>query len=201
MDMKSHTHTKECACGHEHPRHGVGFTARWLISTLIVTGLLFVLKPFLAQQMLVRVSSYLTGASYDDAIRVCKKAIFVDKNNLKAWLSLGYIYRQNGRIDKAIAAYERAFALNPEDKRVCFDLGMAYFSRKEITKAIPYFERIRSKGPDKSRTLVLDIINYHRSALTMLSQCYRQSGDIAKAQEVEREMKKYYPLYEKQKIK
>ena len=180
---------------------GVSFALRWMISAGIVVALLFALRPFLAQQMLVRVSSYLTCAAYYDAVRVCKKIIFIDKNNFRAWSSLGYLYRQTGQIDKATEAYRQAVVLKPEDKSICFDMGMAYFSRKDIMKAIPYFEQIRSKGPDKSQAPALDIVNYHRSALTMLRECYRQSGNAVKAKEVGQEIKKYYPLYEKQKIK
>jgi len=197
IDMEEKVHSEGCACGHENHRHGVSFVLRWLISAGIIVGLLFVLRPFLVQQMMVRVSSYLACAAYDDAVRVCKKIIFIDKNNFRAWSSLGYLYRQSGQIDKAIEAYKQAVVLKPEDKSICFDMGMAYFSRKESVRAIPCFERIRSKGPDKNKALALDIINYHRSALTMLRECYRQSGDLAKTNDVEREIKKYYPLYEK----
>ncbi len=211
MDIEHKIHSKECACGHEHHYRSASFTVRWLMSVFIISGLLFLLRPFLVQQMLVRVSSYLTCASYNDAVRVCKKIIFVDKNNLRVWSSLGYAYKESGQIDKAITAYEKVFSLKPEDKSACFDLGMAYFSRKEIAKALPYFKRIRSAGPDSGGSLEVVILNYHRGALIMLKECYQQLGDTAKAREIEQEIKKYYPqqnqgagrinLYEKQRIK
>lgn len=211
MDMEQKTHSKECACGHEHHYRSVSFTVRWLMSMFIVSGLLFLLRPFLVQQMFVRVSSYLTCASYNDAIRVCKKIIFVDKNNLRVWSSLGYAYKENGQIDKVISSYEKVFLLNPTHKGACFDLGMAYFSKQEFAKALSYFKRIRNEGPDKGKSLAVDFLNYHRCALTMLGECYKQLGDIAKVREIEQEIKRYYPkasqgwekinLYEKQKTK
>lgn len=210
-NMEHKTHSEGCACGHEHHHQSTGFAIRWLMSVFIVSGLLFLLRPFLAQQMLVRVSSYLTSPLYNDAVRVCKKIIFIDKNNLQAWSSLGYAYKENGQIDKAITAYEKVFSLKPEDKGACFDLGMAYFSKKEIGKALPCFERIRNDGPDRDKSLTVDILNYHRCALTVLKECYMQLGDTAKAREIEQEIKHYYPkasqdrgkinLYEKQKTK
>ena len=118
--------------------------------------------------------------------------IFIDKNNPRAWSSLGYIYKENAQIDRAVAAYEKAFSLKPQDKGVCFDLGMAYCLKHEFAKAVPCFERIRNLGPDKGKPLAVNILNYHYNALDMLKVCYQKSGDIAKEEEIEREIKKYY---------
>jgi len=160
---------------------------------LIVVPLLFLLKPFIAQQMLVRAASYFSCASYDEVIRVCRKIIFIDKNNAKVWSSLGYAYREKGDIGKALTAYEKVYSLNPNDREANFDLGMIYFSKKEFAKAMPYFEYIRNKGPDNGNSLGVNLLNYHRSALAMLEECFKALGDNFKMRQIQQEIKKYYP--------
>jgi len=191
--MEHKTHSEKYTCGHGHDRHLSNIVFRWPLSLLIIAGLLFLLRPFLAQQMLVRAASYFSCSSYDDAIRICKKIILIDSKNIRAWTSLGYAYKEQGNIDKAIETYERVYTLNPKDRGSAFDLGMAYFSKKEYLKALPYFERIRNDGPEKDNSLGVDILNYHRSSLTVLKECYQQLGDSVKMREIEQETKKYYP--------
>jgi tetratricopeptide (TPR) repeat protein len=191
--MEHKTHSEQCACGHGHERHSMSIAVRWLISLFIVTGFLFLLRPFLAQQMLMRAASYFSCSSYDEVVRICKKIVMIEANNLRAWTSLGYAYKEKGDIDAAIKAYERAFALNPRDRRSAFDLGMAYFLKNDYQRVLTYLELIRKQGPEKDNSLTIDIPNYHRSALTMLKECYKQLGNSVKVKIIEDEIKKYYP--------
>jgi len=184
---------EKCTCGHEHHRHQSGLFERWLLSLCIVVALLFLIKPFMVQQMLLRVASYFSCASYDEAVRICKKIIFIDSNNTKAWSSLGYAYREKGDFDKALAAYQKAYSFKPDDRGANFDLGMVYFSQKEFSKAIPYFEYIRNKGKEGSNSLDVSLFDYHYNALTMLEECFRALGADAKSRQVKQEIKKYYP--------
>lgn len=184
---------EKCTCGNIHHHHSGGLFKRCLVSALIVLSLLFLVKPFMAQQMLLRAAAYFSCASYDEAIRVCKKIIFIDSNNAKAWSSLGYAYREKGDIENALGAYKKVYSLKPDDSGANFDLGMVYFSKKEFSKAVPYFEYIRGKGHDGSSSLGINLVNYHRSALTMLEECFKALGEEAKARQIRQEIKKYYP--------
>ncbi|MFH1062891.1 MAG: tetratricopeptide repeat protein [Candidatus Omnitrophota bacterium] len=191
--MEHKTHSKGCACGHAHGHRFSGLIIRWVMSVFIISGLLLVLRPFIIQQMLTRVAAYFNGGSYNNAIRVCKKIVFIDRKNIPALKSLGYAYEQNGEIDEAIATYEKVVSLNPMNKGACFDLGMAYFTKKEFARALPYFEQIRVAGPDKGKTTTGDFLNYHRGALTILLRSYQELGNVVKVKQIEQEEQKYYP--------
>jgi len=184
---------EKCTCGSGHHHHQGSLFKRWLLSILIVMFLLFLIRPFMEQQMLLRASSYFSCGSYDEVIRVCNKIIFFDGNNAKAWSSLGYAYREKGDIGKALDAYKKVYSLKPGDSGANFDLGMAYFSKKEFVKAIPYFEYIRNKDKNGNNSLGVSLLNYHHNALTMLEECFTALGDNVKAKQVKQEIKKYYP--------
>ena len=64
---------------------------------MIVGVLLILLRSFIVGQMLVRVTSYSANSSYNDAVRICKKIIAIDKDNKQAWTSLGYAYMDLSR--------------------------------------------------------------------------------------------------------
>ncbi|MBU0569159.1 tetratricopeptide repeat protein [Patescibacteria group bacterium] len=117
----------------------------------------------------------------------------IDKRNAKAWTSIGYAYKEMGEIDAAIGAYGNAYVLSPEDKGSSFDLGMAYYSKNEFARAIPYFEKIRAAGADSKNSILVDILNYHRGALTMLAECYKALGDTANFERINNEINKHYP--------
>ncbi len=150
--VHSHSHAPDCACdhGHEHShdQNSLPLANRWVLSILIVGILLVLLRSFIVGQMLVRVTSYSANSSYNDAVRICKKIIIVDKDNKQAWTSLGYAYMDMSQVDMAIPVFEKVLLLNPEDKGAAsFELGQAYYSKGDYAKAIECFERVRSAGP------------------------------------------------------
>jgi tetratricopeptide (TPR) repeat protein len=194
--MEDKKHHDGCACGHDHGHHHrpvSGFALRLAVSISIVAGLLFLLKPFLVQQMFVRVSSYLACASYGDAMRVCKKIVCIDGNNLKAWSSLGYVYQKSGPGRDAVAAYEKVLSVDPGNRSALFDLGMIHFSEGEIPEALPYFKSLYNAGPDPVDPLEVSVLDHYRGAFTMLRECYKRTGDAARAGEIEQEMEEKYP--------
>ena len=151
-------------------------------------------------QMLVRVTSYSTSSSSNDAIRICKKIILIDKDNIKAWTSLGYSYMDLSQSDRAIPAFEKVLSLNPQDKGAAsFELGQAYYGKGDYTRAIEYLERPRSAGPRSGALLDADILKYRhgtqgfrslnsmQTLLGLLLECYKQTGNTAKAAEIQKE--------------
>jgi len=202
--------SEDCACDHDHENehshdhNRLSFFQRWLLSVLIVGVLLVLLRPFIAGQMLVRVTSYSANSSYNDAVRICKKIIAIDNENIKAWTSLGYAYMDLSRSDLAIPAFEQVLLLNPEDKGAAsFELGQAFYSKDDFTRAIDYFERVRSTGPRASALLEADVLKYRhgtlgfrslnsmQSLLGMLLDCYRKTGNTARATKVQKEYDYY----------
>jgi tetratricopeptide (TPR) repeat protein len=204
--MEQKTDPKEFADEHGHGHHRAwSLGIRWLLSAFIVASLLFFLKPFLVQQMLARVSSYFSSYYFDEAIRMSKRIVSIDKNNMEAWNSVGYAYKQKAMIDKsaadydkekddidkAIKAYETVFSLDPKDIRVCFDIGMLYFSKREFAKAAEYFEHVRNMAVDSGESREAGIFSYRGRSLTMLHRCYESLGDTTEAEQVQKELKQY----------
>lgn len=204
----SHSLAKDCACDHDHghvhehshDHNPMSLFHRWLLTVIIVVVLLILLRSFIVGQMLVRVTSYSANASYSDAIRICKKIIIIDKDNKQAWTSLGYAYMDLSQVDMAIPVFERVLLLNPEDEGAAsFELGQAYYAKGDFVKAIEYFERVRSAGPRAGALLEADILKYRHGTLGFRSlnsmqillgallECYKQTGNVAKVAEIQKE--------------
>jgi tetratricopeptide (TPR) repeat protein len=204
--MKQKAESKELAYEHGHSHHRAwSLGTRWLLSVFIIAALLFFLKPLLVQLMLTRVSSYFSSYYFDDAIRISKRIVSIDKNNIEAWNSVGYAYKQKAMIDKSAAAYDKekddidksikayetVFSLDQKDIKVCFDIGLLYFSKKEFAKAAEYFGRVRNMAVDSGESREAGIFSYRGRALTMLQRCYESLGDTTKAGQVQKELKQY----------
>lgn len=196
----SHTHAKTCACENDPNLDHLSLIHRWLLSILFIGLLLVFLKPFIIGQMLQRVISYSSSFSNNDVVRVCKKIIAIDKNNIYAWTSLGYAYMDLSKINKAIPAFEKVLTLNTQDKLAAsFELGQAYYAKGHFAKAIAYFQRTRSAGPRAGLMLDADILKYRhgtlgfrslnsmQTLLGLLQECYQKTGDMAKAAEIQKE--------------
>jgi len=170
------------------------------LSILVVGVLLFLSRSFIIGQMLVRVTSYSVNSSYSDAVRICKKILFLDPGNKQAWTSLGYAYMDLSQTDNAIAAFERVLSLDPEDKGAAsFELAQAYYAKGDFAKAIESFERVRSAGPRAAALLDADILKYRhgtlgfrslnsmQTLLGFLLDCYKKTGNNVKAVEIQKE--------------
>lgn len=201
-----HSHEKDCTCDHDHDHESssLSLAGRWMVSIVIIGTLLFLLRPFIISQMIVRVTSYSSSSLYNDAIRICKKIIAIDKDNKQAWTSLGFAYMDISRVDLATAAFEKVIVLYPQDKGAAsFELGQAYYLKGEYAQAIENFERVREAGPRAGALLDADILKYRHGTLgfrsinsmqTLLSQLqksYQQTGNTTKAAEIQTE----YDLY------
>lgn len=204
--MEQKTDSKEFAYEHGHGHHRAwSLGIRWLLSVFIVATLLFFLKPLLVQLMHTRASSYFSAYYFDDAIRLSKRIVSIDKSDMEAWNSVGYAYKQKAMIDKSAAdyakekddidksikAYETVFSLDPKDIKVCFDIGLLYFSKKEFAKAAEYFERVRNMAVASGESREAGIFSYRGRSLTMLHRCYESLGDTAKAGQIQEELKQY----------
>ncbi len=202
--MEQKTDLTEFSCDHGHDHHRApSLGIRWLLSIFIVTILLFFLKPFLIQQMLFRVSSYSSSYYFDEAIRMAKRIVFIDKNNIEAWDAIGNAYKDKAIIDKAaknydkekddinksIKAYEKVLSFDPKDVKVYFDIGLLHFSKSDFAKAVQYFEYVRNMAPNSVKSPQADISDYHGKSLTMLYKCYESLGDTTKARQIMKELK------------
>ena len=187
--MESHCHCKECSCGHKH-KHPSDTFKRWIISLFLICLALFLLKPFLIQQLQMRANAYLSASSFQEAIRICKKINRIAPQNGQAWSSLGYAFKESHELDKAAKAYEKAYKINPKDKKGKFDLAMIFFLKKDYLKAIPYFEELRNAGPDQQGIFEFDILNFYHSSLLKLKECYLKTNDTSNLKKIKEEIQK-----------
>ena len=88
-----------CSCSHSHNHDKrPGLALRWSLSLAFIALSLIVMRPFIVKQLVSRASSYVTCELFNDAIRSYEKAVFIDKENVKAWNMLGYAYKSNGNL-------------------------------------------------------------------------------------------------------
>ncbi len=130
-----------------------------------------------------------------------RRIIAIDKENIKGMDILrvclyGYV---PGSIWPSLHL-RKYLLLNPEDKGAAsFELGQAYYAKGDFAKAIEYFERVRTAGPRAAALLEADILKYRhgtlgfrslnsmQSLLGMLLECYKKTGNMAKAAEIQKE--------------
>ena len=165
---------------------------RWALSLTFIVLSFIIMRPFIVKQLVSRASSYMTCELFNDAIRSYKKAVFIDKNNVRAWDMLGYGYKSNGDLAQSIYAFQEAIKADPKDKNANFSLGVILVSEKKHKEAIPYLEQIRALGP-QGRGLEIDVVSYHKSSLKLLANCYEALNELDKRDSVLEELRRYYP--------
>ena len=182
-----------CSCSHLH-EHKVRprIALKWLLSFAFIALSFIVTRPFIAKQLVSRASSYMTCELFNDAVRSYKKAVFIDKGNVRAWNMLGYSYKSNGDLGKSTYAYQEALKADPKDKNANFSLGVILASEKKYKEAVPYFEQIIAFGPDENGQAI-DIVSYHKSSLRLLANCYEALDEFNKRDILLKELRKYYP--------
>lgn len=170
---------------------------RWSMSTVFVLVVLFALKPLIVQNLLARAEAYTSYGLYNNAARECKKAIFLDRDNMLAWNTLGTSYKNRDDIDNAVITYLNAININPTNRTAHFKVAMIFALEQNYNRAIPHFERVRYFGPESPAVLAADSFSYYRSSLEMLSLCYERTGKPGKQQGILEELARTYPDYKK----
>lgn len=86
-----------------------------------------------------------------DAELHCLTALKQDDKSVKAYKSMGAIYRDTGQYEKAISYLEKAKKISPEDVSVLVSLAGVYFLLGEKNKAESLFREIIEKFPKNWR--------------------------------------------------
>jgi tetratricopeptide (TPR) repeat protein len=170
---------------------------RWSMSMLFVLVVLFALKPLIVRNLLARAEAYTSYGLYNNAARECKKAIFLDGDNMLAWNTLGSSYKNQDDVDNAVNTYLNAININPANKNAHFKVAMIFALEQNYNRAIPHFERVRSLGPESLAVFAADPFSYYRSSLEMLSLCYERTGKSGKQQIILEELARTYSNYKK----
>jgi tetratricopeptide (TPR) repeat protein len=162
-------------------------------SVIVVIVLLFLIRPLMVRQILSRADAYSTCGLYDESKRQCGKALLLDGNSSTAWYLLGCVHKAQKNTDEAYAAYNKATQTDPTNVPAQFDLGMMYAQDNLYRQAIPCFEAVRVCKAEEAKKGTQAELSYHRAALNMLLFCYQKTGDTAKAQLTQEELRVYYP--------
>lgn len=115
---------------------------------------------------------YTIRRKYKKAIRICEKAIKVNKRNENAWAYLGTIYAKTQNFDKAKKAINIARALNPYSDNVKLNLAYIYIKHELLDEAIIICNEILKKSPK------------HAVGLLYKGYAYFDKGDFEFALEV-----------------
>lgn len=78
----------------------------------------------------------------DKAIGYYQKAKEIDEENLFSYLSLGYLYIEEGWKDRAISEYEKAKEISPENLTVLVNLASLYMEKRQWEKAADLYKKI-----------------------------------------------------------
>ena len=166
---------------------------KWIISIIMIFLSLYLLKPFIINQIVLKGDGYLSYGIFKDAERQYKKALFFNPNLMETWNWLGYAYKQGGKTQKAIETYKKAIEINPINMIAYHDLGMIYMFKKDFETAKEYLQEASLIGPEHKQVIGRDYTFYHVSSLRALSICQEKLGEIESAIKTNERILEYYP--------
>ncbi|MDR1107218.1 MAG: tetratricopeptide repeat protein [Treponema sp.] len=83
-----------------------------------------------------------------EALAFLENAVADDPAHVRAFLYLGIVYQQLGRVDEAIAAYRKILPRGGgETARIAYNLGNAYYSRGNIVFADQFYSQAIETDP------------------------------------------------------
>jgi Flp pilus assembly protein TadD len=124
---------------------------------IIVTVLLFAAAPLYGQSPSVArqlssdaIALYKKG-KVEEAIVSLQKAIVMDSTFVDAYLALGQMYVETGRLKQAQTVLQQAARFTKKDPRIHLALGVAHFEQAHFQDALKQFNRVLELDPDNSR--------------------------------------------------
>lgn len=85
-----------------------------------------------------------------EAIAALQKALSINPKLDEAYLKIGNIYFETGRVDEAIQQYKKAIVLKNNDPRYHNNLGNAYVRQGKVLEAIKEFKEVLSIQPNNA---------------------------------------------------
>lgn len=180
-----HEHHDDHNHDHEH-KHNDRPTMlyKWVFTIIFIPACLFAVSHYIFGQVFLRGQSYTAYNMDQDAVRLYKKAIFINRKGVDSRDWLGYSYRMLKNYPEAINAYKKALSIEPDNAKLNYDIGLSYAINGEYKNAITHFEKY------KDLILKDDNINpkeknlIYKSTTDIIATCYKKLGDNDKAQEI-----------------
>jgi tetratricopeptide (TPR) repeat protein len=92
--------------------------------------------------------AYVNAGRYDEAIRVCKKALVLKPKFPPAYCTRGLAYAGMDRLREAIQDYDKAIALSPDFTEAYSSRAAAYAKSGRLTEAIRDYDKAIAFDPD-----------------------------------------------------
>lgn len=83
----------------------------------------------------------------EDALKNCKKAVEMDKNNIKNQLFLAQVYRQRGEKPETLQIFQTALKMSPKSEDVLNAYGTYLEGEKNYTEAYTHFKTCAEANP------------------------------------------------------
>ena len=153
----------------------IRFRSRLIFSLIFIPAVIFLMKPFIARQLLYRGASYAGSGQFQESIKHYKRGLFIDSGNAEGWNDLADVYKSVGDVDEAARAYEEAIKADPRNKKALYSLGMIFgIDKDQYEKAMEYFDQVRKLGPESEAERSKYVISYHILALRALATGYER---------------------------
>ncbi|WP_432810380.1 tetratricopeptide repeat protein [Pantanalinema sp. GBBB05] len=122
---------------------------------------------------------------YEEAIACYDKAIQMEPENAKAWLSRGAILAKLQQYEPAIAAYDRALQVKPDGSEAWFGRGTVLAKLQRFDEAIAAYDKAIQLKPDSSlawfgKARCQAIQGHHELSLAALQQAIHFNCDRCK---------------------
>jgi tetratricopeptide (TPR) repeat protein len=184
----------QASCDIHTHSDSIKLRTKWIFSLIFIPVSIFLLRSFIAKQIVYRASAYRASYMYKDSLRQYKKAVFLDGDNSDAWTEMGDVYKIVEDVEKAISAYRKAIEINPQNKKALYSLGMTLALRKQqYEEAGNLWNRVRELGPESDEEKAKYKLSYHRQSLLSLVTYYRRMNEPDKEADAQEELNRYYP--------
>ena len=178
---------------HTHSDH-IKLRAKWIFSLIFIPVSIFLLKPFIAKQIVYRASAYSASFMYQDSIRQYKKALFIDGDNADGWIGMADVYKITEDVEEAISSYGKAIETEPQNRKALYSLGMTLALKKQqYEEAKRLWDEVRKLGPESADERDRYRFSYHRLSLHSLVAYYKRINDPDSEAEAQKELNSYYP--------
>ncbi len=87
----------------------------------------------------IRFASENYSFSFKERQELCNKALKINKKNEETYLTLGYLYLYDNKLDKQLEIYKKALEIFPDSPLFLFEIGKYYFRKGEYEEAEKYF--------------------------------------------------------------
>ncbi|NDD62756.1 MAG: tetratricopeptide repeat protein [Acidobacteria bacterium] len=108
----------------------------------------------------------LLAGNREAAMAAYAEVLAINRDHTEAASRLGWLYREEGRLDEAEPLLRNALAQRPEDPVLLYQLARLCSTRRQLTKALPFAERLVVVAPRYRPGRVLLARLYYRLGRT-----------------------------------